>query len=188
MPHFVPPLINEPSIYRPFMPNCLKMSSYVFGDFLQHHQVDSVILSAHWEESMFPELARTVAWIQQRGMKVIVIGPSMEYDTSPTSVFISAIRGNRQPNLDQHQIPEPQHIDRAMAVLVRSQMNARYISAFEDLCDQGSSAASGKLSQATPKCLMFAAPNVPLIWDTNHFTAQGAIAYATVMRNRGQLP
>ena len=128
---------------------------------------------------MLPELGRTINWIQQHGMKVIVIGPNMEYDLPVPFIIVKALRHHQDLRVDDHLVVSQEQLDSRMTAFVRNQTTAEYISAFEDLCTQDGT---------RKKCTVFAQPNIPLIWDTNHFTAQGSIVYAEEIRHRGQIP
>jgi peptidoglycan/LPS O-acetylase OafA/YrhL len=177
---FCPPLITVPvDLFVEFVPNCRSTNSYIFGDFLLHEKIDGVILSARWEEPMLPELRKTADWIQQHGMKVIVIGPSIEYDLPVPPMIVRALRHHQALKADDYLSVSPEVLDGKMATFVRNQTKAEYISTFEDLCTQDGTRW---------KCPVFAQPNIPLIWDSQHLTAQGSIFFAREIRNRGQIP
>jgi hypothetical protein len=112
----------------------------------------------------------------------------MEYDLPMPRVIISARRNHQNLDMDKHLIPSFWQLDRKMATLVRHQTKATYISAFEDMCALPKDTGSKESGDSPSNCLVFAAPDIPIIWDNNHFTAQGSILYANVMRDRSQLP
>ena len=62
---------------------CGKLMHYVFDDYLARERVDEVLLSASWKEEDLPALSNTVDRLIDRGLKVIVMGPIVEY-RSPT--------------------------------------------------------------------------------------------------------
>jgi peptidoglycan/LPS O-acetylase OafA/YrhL len=70
------PLISGPVTVAPvYDPNCRQLSAYLFGDYLLHARVDTVLMAAGWQAEDLSGLGQTVAWLQQHGMRVIVFGP-----------------------------------------------------------------------------------------------------------------
>jgi hypothetical protein len=166
----------------------LKISKYVFGDFLLNHHPDEVVLSAHWSDECLPELENTVSWLQQHGMKVIVFGPPFEYDMGLPGLLFSSIRDNNPGELTRHWVAENRELDQRIGHLAREKWRIGYISEFEDLCSSSSASVAGVSADRVQGCPVYAAPGVPLIFDKFHLTAAGSVLYAQSIRAHQQLP
>jgi peptidoglycan/LPS O-acetylase OafA/YrhL len=185
---FCPPFVKEPLVRPEFKANCSKLSHYIYGDYLAHHHVDTVLLSAFWEESQLPELGRTVAWIQQHGMKVVVLGPQVEYSLPLPRILIAALREHQPGQIATREQTEPRRLDAEMARIARQIWKVPYISVFETLCTPQLKLVLVAEAPAPRICPVYAEPNIPLLFDTNHFTAEGSILYARAMRDKNLLP
>jgi peptidoglycan/LPS O-acetylase OafA/YrhL len=158
---------------------CIKIYQYIFDDYLSHHHVDAVLISVRWLEAYFPGLGNTVAWLQQHGIRVILFGPGIEFDVPlPRLLTLSLLHGNPSM-LDGHRKTEPLQTDEKLAEIARNQWKVDYISIYENLCIP---------KMETSGCPVYAAPGVPLLFDTNHLTPLGSELFAKTMRDRHQLP
>jgi hypothetical protein len=185
---FCPPFVTEPPLRPEFAPNCNQLSKYIFGDYLLHHHVDTVVLSAFWEETQMPELGRTIAWIKQHQMKVVVFGPSIEYTLPLPRIMIAALRDHTTGQIGAREKLDPRQLDATMAVLARDVWKVPYISVFEVLCSPPAELQSKTQPVEKTACPVYAAPGVPLLFDTNHFTTEGSILYAKRLRDGNLLP
>jgi peptidoglycan/LPS O-acetylase OafA/YrhL len=181
------PFVNEP-VPPVNAPNCLKLSAFIYGDFLLHHHPDQVLLTADWSEPDLPELAHTVAWLHQRGMTVTVFGRGMEFDTGLPWLLFESIRSHDPAVVQRHWIGANRDFDRKMAALVRDQWKAGYISEFDDLCTSAVDPAGVAQADSIEGCPLYAAPGVPLIFDRFHLTLPGSILYAESIQAHSQLP
>ena len=149
----------------------------IFGHYLSSHPLDIVLRAASWKSTDLDELGRTLAWLHAQHLRTIVFGPVPEYDTSLPRVLAFALR-NHDPLLPvRHLTGGGRELDRRMKALAAESWDVPYISAFDQLCpaDNG------------PGCTVFAAPGVPMQFDTHHFTAAGSLLYADVLRQKGLL-
>jgi peptidoglycan/LPS O-acetylase OafA/YrhL len=167
---------------------CKKMSAYIYGDYLLRNHVDAVLLGGRWEDSEMPELERTVAWIEQHGMKVVVFGPNIEFDVPLPHILAFALRDGEPSKVFQHRTTHPQLLDEKLALLVRNSWGARYVSFFEDLCMPNSTKNRVDRPDSNLVCPVTAGSGVPLLFDTDHLTPEASTYYAKVMRMRGELP
>jgi peptidoglycan/LPS O-acetylase OafA/YrhL len=181
------PFVNEP-VPPVNAPNCLKLSKFIYGDFLLHHHPDQVLLTADWSEPDLPELAHTIAWLHQHGMTVTVFGRGMEFDTGLPTLLFNSIRDRDPALIQRHWVGGNRDFDRKMADLVRNQWNARYISEFDDLCASAGDTAAAAPAGSIQGCPLYAAPGVPLIFDKFHLTIPASALYAEAIRDRRQLP
>jgi hypothetical protein len=164
------------------------MWRYIYGDYLVHHHVDAVMISGRWEEADFPELGRTISWMQQQGATVILFGPVVEFDVPLPRLLAMSLRDHEPALIDSHSNTEPLQTDKKLSKFARSQWKVRYVSAYENLCVTNLKTVATALFQTSFGCPVYAARGVPLLFDTDHFTPQGSILYARTMRALNQLP
>lgn len=127
-------------------------------------RVDTVILSALWLPFEQPALLDTIRSLRARGARVVVLGPSVEYDTD---LPILVVRGAREgdPRLaDRYRIDARAALDRAMAAPVRA-AGATYVSVIAAECASAGQATS---------CPLTTSDGTPLHFDHSHFTPAGA--------------
>ena len=167
--------------------DCVRMWEYIYGDYLQYHHPDAVVIAGRWEDTDFDELGRNVNTIKSLGIRVIVVGPMIEYDQPLPRLLTVSLR-DRDPRLvDRHRVKGDAQEDRRLAALARSAWKVRYISVFEDLCATQLEMVAKAQPETSASCPLFAAPGVPLLFDTDHFTAEGSVLFAQAMRAGHQL-
>ncbi len=176
---------------RPLIPSsgpsndpCAPARRYLYDDYLSHHRVDTVILFARWEATDLDLIQATVDWLEQRGIKVIVIGPSIEFD-APLPRLLGLARREHDPLLpNRHLMLEPAALDREMKRRARDQWHVAYLSIYDTLCDP-----PGVDDRATLHgCALYGAPGIPLLLDKDHFSPAGSILFAQKIRDRHELP
>jgi hypothetical protein len=185
-----PLMVSEQAVGAPSWSVCGKTSAFLFGQYLHHQTYDTVILASSWLNNDMPEIGNTISWIKQHGMKVVLVGPPFMYDMGLPRLLVIALREHSNRVLEQHWVQVRQQTDRTMAALSRDQWKVPYISAFDDLCVKQTSNATGSSGQqmvSVSDCPAFAAPGVPIYFDSSHFTIEGSVLYASRMRAKGQL-
>ena len=75
-----------------------------------------------------------------------------------------------------------------LAAKIRKQWGLPYISAFEDLCHAQVEMEAKSQPETSNGCPLYAAPGVPILFDTDHFTPAGSLLYASIIRSKNQLP
>jgi peptidoglycan/LPS O-acetylase OafA/YrhL len=167
---------------------CRQLMNFMFTDFLVHHPVDTVLLAGRWTEDDIPEIGRTVEWIKQHGMKVIVFGPMIEYDVPlPRLLAIDLRNGSGTADVLRHRTSGLEKLDRQIAAKARNTWHVQYISFYEDLCATQVEMVAKSQPENAANCPVFAAPDVPLLMDADHFTPGGSVLFAEKMRSRNQL-
>jgi peptidoglycan/LPS O-acetylase OafA/YrhL len=153
---------------------CVDLNSFLFGSYLTAHHVDTLLLAARWSMGDFGALRQTIQFAHDHGIQVVVVGPSIEFDQGLPRILAVALRNGDVEQAAAHRDLGPEQLDAVMAKLAVSEWRVPYISIYQDLC--------------TPVCPLYAAPEVPLLFDSHHFTAAGAALMAKAMLVRHQLP
>lgn len=165
------PFASEPADSAPI---CVDLNSFLFGSYLPTHHIDELLLAAKWSTGDFGALTQTIQFAHDHGIAVVLVGPGIEFDEGLPRLLAVALRKGDVEEAATHRDLDPQHLDALMATLAAKQWRVPYISIYGDLC--------------TPACPLYAAPDVPLLFDSHHFTAAGATLMARAMFLRHQLP
>lgn len=153
---------------------CIDLNSFLFASYLPTHHIDTLLLAAKWSISDFGALTETIEFAHAHGIFVILIGPGIEFDQGLPRLLAVALRNGNIEQAASHRVLNPEHLDALMATRALTQWRVPYISIYRDLC--------------TPACPLYAAPEVPLLFDSHHFTAAGATLLANAIFIHHQLP
>jgi peptidoglycan/LPS O-acetylase OafA/YrhL len=159
---------------RVFQDNCRNLLHFIFKDYLVHHRPDVLLLEGRWRESDMPGIGATIDLAQSRGIRVVLIGPAIEYDLPEPRIAAVALRDGQPDEVREHMLNERRVLDREMAELARSRWHVSYISFFDNLCH--------------PDCPVYATAQVPLLFDMDHMTSAGSMLFARSVREHGELP
>jgi peptidoglycan/LPS O-acetylase OafA/YrhL len=154
---------------------CTELMHYIFTEYLPTHQVDALWIAARWERTDLPRLSDTIKWATQRGLKVTVFGPMVQYDSSLPRLLATSIKDNDPAIPYNHRVAECARLDSEMSALARSTWQIRYVSLFKSLCHQTS-------------CIEYANTGVPLQFDYGHLTKDGSVLLAQLLRQSDELP
>jgi peptidoglycan/LPS O-acetylase OafA/YrhL len=163
----------KPTLEQPIGANqrCKQLMDYVLHDYLRDHPVDSVLLAARWEGSDLPRLERTVLWLKKQGIKVVLFGPVVQYDSALPRLLAISIQQNDPQIPADHRVAYYEKLDNEMAQLARDPLNVRYISYFKLICQERT-------------CVEYASKGVPLQSDYGHLTGDGSVLIASKIRER----
>lgn len=143
---------------------CRQLTDLLFSQFLPSHKVDLLILSGRWRTSDFEQLKATLKWAAARGQKVLLVGPTPEYDAPmPQLLGLGRLRGDRSL-VGRHRLDDTAKIDRGLAEIA-SQAGVAYSSPYQFLCP-------------TEVCLEVLPGDVPVQFDNAHLTPEGSIVVA----------
>jgi peptidoglycan/LPS O-acetylase OafA/YrhL len=153
---------------------CKELFGFMYNDYLLKNHVDTVLIAGRWVDGDMPALAKTVAFAQAHGIVVVVVGPGLEFGMPEPRVVAMELRSGSPERIDGFRLSQPRETDLKMADLTRNVWHVPYISQYEDLC--------------TPQCPVYASPGVPMLFDTDHLTAEGSVLLAKVIREKNELP
>ncbi|MCP8889294.1 acyltransferase family protein [Sphingomonas faeni] len=149
----------RPLLHGKGLPICRTTMDAAFGT-LDFARIDTVVLSARWLDFEQPALLDTIRWLRAHGTRVLVIGPSVEYDADLPALIVRSDGDGNSTLADGLRLMDRIALDRAMAGPVRA-AGADYASAIETEC-------TGKT------CRLTTADGTPLHFDHSHFTPAGA--------------
>jgi peptidoglycan/LPS O-acetylase OafA/YrhL len=153
---------------------CRQVWDFIYKDFLLRRHFDAVVIVGRWQDDEINSLGDTVEYVKGLGQRVVVIGPTTEFDMPEPRLVGLAMRAGNLKEIERHRSIQSMATDSTISHLARKQWQVQYISMYEDLC--------------TPQCPVFAAPNVPILFDTDHLTVEGSEMLAKAIRERRQLP
>lgn len=150
---------------------CSQIMRYVLEDYLKKNSVDSVLMAARWDSADLPRLQQTVTFLTQQGIKVVLFGPVVQYDSALPRLLAISIQKNDPSLPADHRVAYYEKLDQQMAQIAR-QLGVRYISYFNLICHQD-------------VCLEYAAQDIPLQSDYGHLTGDGSVLIAAKIREAG---
>ena len=140
---------------------CRAQFAYVMRNLIKPGGVDTVVLAARWQEDELRYLARTIHAMQAHGMRVVVMGPVVEYDGRVPALLARAfLAGDTQMLLARRKL-EKERLDRHVERIVKV-AGASYFSLYRAECP-----ASG--------CRITTRSGLPLHFDWGHLTFEGAM-------------
>jgi peptidoglycan/LPS O-acetylase OafA/YrhL len=154
---------------------CTRLMNNIFSEYLLGHQIDALLISARWEETDLPRLARTIEWAKARGIKVVLFGPMVQYDSSLPRLLAASIKENDPAIPYNHRVAECARLDKKMSETAAREWGVRYVSFFSSLCKERT-------------CIEYAGNGVPLQFDYGHLTKDGSILLAQMLRQGEPLP
>lgn len=146
---------------------CTELMRFVFRRFLPVHPLDGVILSAQWAASDAPLVKATVAALKRDAGTIYVFGPIVEYTEPLPRILALGIEqqvASEAKFAARHRKSAPAKIDHVFAETLAGGPGT-YRSIYHTLCHQG--------------CAVWAKPDVPLQFDTDHMTRAGSVFLAT---------
>jgi hypothetical protein len=151
---------------------CRQTFDRAFDSVVARPEIARVIIAGRWTFASVPDISATLDWLAQRGVKTILIGPSVIYDIPLPRLLVNQVR-NAADDPGRHQDVTLAALDQQMAALAR-QKGAGYFSLIDAVCDQG-------------HCRTMADESIPMVFDREHFTAKGSEFIAWRMRLAGVL-
>jgi peptidoglycan/LPS O-acetylase OafA/YrhL len=151
---------------------CRGMTEYVYGDYLPSHPVDRVLLASRWEPQYLPDLDHTIRALQQRGIKVVLFGPIVQYDTDLPWLLVRGLGKNEPGFAQHHRVQAYEALDAKMSALARDTWKIDYVSYFNMLCHQN-------------VCVDTVGSDIPLLSDYGHLTKAGSVLVAEKIKTNG---
>lgn len=149
------PLLNARGESR-----CTSVMRQVFGELVDTGRVDGIVLIARWRPREVDNLARTVRYLQGKGVHVTVFGPVPEYEGVYPYLLARAMMDGDVKGVERFRDKSRGDLDRTMAKAIAA-TGAAYHSVHDIECPGGA-------------CQLFAGPSVPFHFDYGHTTFPAA--------------
>ena len=153
-------------------PFCRSLRKLLYEKYLTEHKFDAIVLSTNWTSEDIPYLRQTLNYLNSNHIKVIVIGPNMEYDQPLPQLLIKQLKNGDHDLASSHLEEERFALNDSFAKLMRGYPNDTYISLTDLLCPRH-------------VCTEFVKNDVPLQSDRVHLTHEGSIFVAERLRSTG---
>jgi peptidoglycan/LPS O-acetylase OafA/YrhL len=150
---------------------CRDAFDIAFNSVVTRPEIKLVIIAGRWTFASLHDIDDTLAWLHQRNIPTLLVGPSVIYDIPLPRLLVNQLRlPTNSP--DTHQDRSLVELDRQMAALAQTE-GARYFSLINGVCnhDHCQSIIQG----------------VPMVFDREHFTDRGSEFIAQQMDNAGVL-
>jgi peptidoglycan/LPS O-acetylase OafA/YrhL len=157
-------------------PDCQRMMTYIFQDYLPAHPVQGLLLSDRWLPGDGNKIGETVEWAKAHGIPVAIIGPVQEYDAPLPRLMAYSIAWNRPDLLIQHRTAENAAMDAHLESLAENNWHVPYISLYKAICNNG-------------VCIEYADAEhkIPLMLDTDHLSEAGSLLIVQRLIEQGKL-
>jgi SGNH domain (fused to AT3 domains) len=119
-----------------------------------------VVLAGRWFAADVAPLADTVRALRARGVRVLVVGPMVEYEGEMPDLLARAMRDGDLERMARLRTPDRPVLDRAMGAAV-SEAGGIYLSYFPLECPGG-------------RCRLFTPSGAPIHVDYSHLSPEGA--------------
>jgi peptidoglycan/LPS O-acetylase OafA/YrhL len=128
-----------------------------------------VIMSADWGEyargsrldGMIADLSQTVARLTSSGIRVVVLGPSVQFRSRLPSMLMRAELRHAELRADDFVLPEIFALDARMREALPPRDRFTYVSVLNAICP-------------ARQCPLTVGEDIPLAWDHAHLTAEGS--------------
>ena len=148
-------------------PACGAMAKLVYDQLLFEGRIDLLVLAGRWLQDDLPGLDRTLATLHARGIKTLVVGPTVEYTTALPRLLAREMM-NKDGEAAKGLIESRFAMDREMAALA-GRHHTPYFSIIDSLCEGG-------------RCKQDLG-GVPMAFDYGHLTPE-ASEYVGALINR----
>jgi hypothetical protein len=139
---------------------CVRVMDYVYQRYVPAHHVDLLVLSAAWTTGDDIELDRTLRWAQSHHVTTVVLGPSIMYDAPLPALLARESMSGDRGLVVRHQYHSIAGVDRMLSRETRAFPGA-YVSMYQLMCPHD-------------RCREFVGEGVPIQYDGDHFTPEGA--------------
>jgi hypothetical protein len=138
--------------------------------FFEARKPDLVIMSADWLEyarpprfdGMIADLRATIARLSASGIRVILLGPAVQFRSRLPSMLARANLRHADASPDDLVLPDIFALDRMMQAALPKADGFSYISVVDAICPQR-------------QCPLTIDGGIPLSWDHAHLTAEGSV-------------
>ncbi|MGQ0618715.1 MAG: acyltransferase family protein [Panacagrimonas sp.] len=154
-------------------PRCTRIMDSIFAALLGPAEFDAVIIAGRWRPIDLPRVRQVIETLRERGHRVIVLGPIVEYDTGLPRLLALAVEYDRKDLPAQHLKRKLWKLDADLAKVVRDS-GAEYASLIGLICPD--------------QCTTYAPDGTPLQFDYGHLAKAGSSYVAQRMRETLQLP
>ncbi|WP_315764539.1 acyltransferase family protein [Sphingomonas sp. Y38-1Y] len=140
---------------------------------LDFARTQAVVLSGRWLDFEMPALIETIRYLRGRGARVIVLGPSVEYDADLPLLIVRAGEASDPSLPERYRLAKRIALDREMAAPIAA-AGATYVSAVAAECPGG-------------RCRVLTTDGSPFHFDHSHLTPAGAREIARALVEKGRL-
>jgi hypothetical protein len=148
----------------PGLQYCRDLRNYVFSDFIPHHHLDGIIISARWNEDEISGAVATAKGFLPYADHVMIFGPSAEYDEALPRLLARDYLAHDAGILRRHMLPAQAGTDAEFAARLAG-TNVQYVSVYQAMCPGGA-------------CMTTIGNGIPLQFDSQHFLAPASVVVA----------
>lgn len=140
---------------------CTDLRSWLFDDFIKNNKIDVVIVGGRWQVDEISLVRPTLQKLKKLTSKIILIGPTVEYQGVFPLLLARSLLNGRRFNFDDNLSEGRREMDDAMSREAKN-ANVKYLSVLSAECS------------GSNNCKLFASDGVPMQFDYGHLTLSGA--------------
>lgn len=150
---------------------CEIINNILFNDVISDDRLDGVIIAGRWSSNDVDGLKRTLAFLKHRDIKVLIVGPVMEYTRNLPEILLYSKRMELDANL--YQKSKIYLIDEEIRGIAID-FDVEYFSFIENLCP-------------LTKCKVLIDSRIPVQWDYGHLSVEGSKFLASLIFTKTSL-
>ncbi|MDF2603024.1 acyltransferase family protein [Sphingomonas sp.] len=139
---------------------CTDLMKHVFDKLLPTGEIETVVLAGRWKPYEVSSLRDTVDWLARKNVKVVVLGPTIEYQGDFPALLARAVISGGVGTIDRLRVAEREQVEDSIGDALKGSA-ALYIPLHPLLCPNG-------------KCPLLTKTGEPYHFDYGHFTLAAA--------------
>jgi peptidoglycan/LPS O-acetylase OafA/YrhL len=156
---------------------CKQLMAFIYQSYIPAHSIQALFIEVRWQDHDYDGLGETVQWAKDHNLPVVVFGPVPEYDEALPRLLAYSVAWNQPQLVARHRTARPVPIEAKLQDLAANTWHVPYVSLYQALCDQ-----QGCTEYADDAHL------VPVLFDADHFSKEGALLTIHRVIQRGELP
>jgi peptidoglycan/LPS O-acetylase OafA/YrhL len=157
---------------RPLLPakgekRCTDLINFITEEWLPSERIDAVVLSARWGVDDVSRMKGTIAYLQKFTNKVIVLGPTAEYEHALPLLLVKANEYDmRSARIRNFALSERFEIEEVLKESVEN-AGGHFVKIASEICSNAD-------------CIVYSG-KTPVSWDYGHYTVEGAELVVSVI-------
>jgi hypothetical protein len=156
---------------------CQQLAAFIYQRFIPAHPMQGLFIAVRSRDPLIAGFSETIQWAKSHQVPVVIFGPVPEYDEALPRLLAYAVAWNKPGMPAKHRVAYTASLDAQWQNLAANTWHVPYVSLYQALCDQHG-------------CTEFAddAHLVPVLFDEDHFSKEGALLAIHRVIERGELP
>ena len=167
----------KPFIHPIGSDTCKQLTTFLYQSYIPAHPIQGLFIAVRSRDPLIDGFSETIQWAKSHNVPVVIFGPVPEYDEALPRLLAYELAWHQPGLAAKHRLAYTAPLDKQWQELADNTWHVRYVSLYKALCDQ-------------QDCAEFAddALLVPVLFDDDHFSKEGALMTIHRVIQRGDLP